>query len=140
MSHRSVWLFGILSVLLLIISFSNAHSGESNRRNRPGYLIFLYDSQACQCVRERNEEFSEYIASKIREAVLDTTAISYYQYDYAIQSSIVDSLLSGTSERFLPVLMLKSYDNVLYYECSFMLDTMRFQQGLADFMMFHNKE
>jgi len=38
-----------------------------------------------------------------------------------------------STERFLPVLVLKSCENVLFYEGSFILDSTRLHEGLDDF-------
>ncbi len=115
-------------------------SSGSHDQPQKGCLIFLYDSQACQCVRERNEEFAEFIEKKIHKNVIDTLLIRYRHFDYSSEPGTVDSLMANSSEQFLPILMLKSCDNIFFYESSFLLDTLRFQRGLADFMLVYNKE
>lgn len=140
MSRKPVWLSGILFILLLIASYSIAGSNNSQHPNQAGCLIFLYDSQACQCVRDRNKEFSVFVEHLVRNTVIDTSFIRCYDFDYSTEPRTVDSLLANLSVRFLPVLLLKSCDNTVFFESSFMLDTVRFQQGLSDFMMVYNKE
>lgn len=105
-----------------------------------GCLTILYDSRACPCIQDRNREIQETVNHMIQKAIIDTSLIKYITYDYSNQPQLVDSLLNTTSEGFLPVLILKSCDNILYYESSFILDTVRFQQGLSDFMMIHKRE
>jgi len=140
MSSKPVRLSGILLTFLVIATFSVAVSDNSQHRKQTGCLIFLYDSQACQCVRDRNAEFADFIGKQIQDAWIDTSLIRYQLFDYSSKPRTVDSLLANLHERFLPVLMLKSCDNVLFYEGSFILDSVRFQQGLADFMLIHSKE
>jgi len=140
MSYKSVRSTGIPALLLVIVSFVIAGSGNSQDRNQAGCLIFLYDSQACQCVRDRNTEFAVLIEKQIRNTIIDTSFIRYQRFDYSAEPRTVDSLLANLHERFLPVLILKSCDNILLYESSFMIDSVRFRQGLSDFTMVHNKE
>lgn len=137
---RHSLLISVVIYLLMSTAYMSGSSSGSDDPVQKGCLIFLYDSQACQCVRERNEVFAEFIEKQIRKNIIDTSFIHYQHFDYSSESGTVDSLLANSYERFLPVLMLKSCDNVFFYESSFLLDTLRFQRGLADFMLVYNKE
>jgi len=135
--------FGIASLMLCFLvgaASSPMRSAESHTQSRQGCLIFLYDSHACQCVRERNAEFTEFINRQIDNDIIDTTLIRYQYYDYSAEPHTVDSLHANLPERFLPELIMKSCDNILFYEGSFYLDTVRFMQGLADFNMISTGE
>ena len=54
---RNSLLISVAVYLLMSPVFMPGSSSGSQEQAQKGCLIFLYDSQACQCVRERNDDF-----------------------------------------------------------------------------------
>jgi len=130
---RQKYLFRIIMPIFLLFSrIVSSPQPNSNDQQYIGYLILLFDGDACHCVQERNQEIQKTIINLISASVIDTSIILYRHYDYATQPELVNSILKLSNERFLPVLILKSQDNFLFYECSFEMDSAKFVEGLTE--------
>lgn len=142
MIRQKLFIIGIALLLFTgFIANSKPFPADDKTDHRPvGNFILLYDGDACQCIRERNLEIRHTINNLIRESILDTDLIRYRQYNYSTSPLLIDSLLKVSNKQLLPVLILRSKDNFLFYECSFELDSLKFINGMAELINMYQVE
>ena len=144
---------GLLVKLLVFLIFllglsvnaftSNSDISINNNSSQSYYIgkaILVYDSKACHCVREKNEEIEKTLKHSITYNIQRRQLIQVVKIDYDANKKQAESVLATCTDKFLPVLILKSKENLLFYECSYEFDEHEFDQALDEMIKVTNSD
>ena len=100
--------------------------------NYIGTATLIYDSEACQCIREKGEEIQRSLRKIITDNPNYCRFIKVQEIDYSTHQDQANSVLSTCTYKFLPVLVLRYDNDLLFYECSYEYNEHEFREALEE--------
>ena len=123
----------ILSILVfpaILFSTGLCSKGGSDKTGRCGTVVVVYDSGACECIRERGETILHQVDSlKIADPLLDKYFV-FQQVDRAKDRKTADAILDRCDSHFIPVVRIEDPRGKTMHEFSFEFDTTLFMKIL----------
>jgi len=126
LSKIRIFLFFLTCVSLF--TFLQCSKTDSDTATPCGRIFFVYDSQACECVRKQSETILHQIDSLRAVNVSIDHYFTYQRIDWANEREAANTILDRCNDPLIPVVLIENPQEQTVFNFSYEFDPMLFHQ------------